>query len=48
VSIERIIDWQRDAYRQIINEQLSEIINLIIHLPGLLPNIPDFCVKERH
>jgi len=29
VSIERIIDWQRDAYRQIINEQLSEIINLI-------------------
>jgi len=30
VSIERIIDWQRDAYRQIINEQRSEIINLII------------------
>jgi hypothetical protein len=39
VSIERIIDWQRDAYRQIINEQLSEIINLIIHLPVLLLQI---------
>ena len=37
VRIERIIDWQRDAYRQIINEQPSEIINLIIHLPVLLP-----------
>jgi hypothetical protein len=38
VSIEPIMDWQRDAYRQIMNEQLSDIINLIIHLPVLLPH----------
>jgi hypothetical protein len=38
MSIERIMDWQRDAYRQIMNERLLDIINLIIHLPVLLPH----------
>jgi len=43
VSIERIIDWQRDAYRQIINEQPSEIINLIIQSPVLFPHYTNHC-----